>query len=139
MKPFLLAIVVTASLLSHAQSEPTAVPTIVHFVAPVYPALANTARIKGKVVARLSITTSGSVSQVAIISGHPIFVKSVTDALKQWKFRPSTRDTSLDVTSTFEFGGWCEAQTQVIADLPDSITVAAESKCVDATAYSTRK
>jgi protein TonB len=50
------------------------------------------------------ISKSGSVQQLEVISGHPLLVQAALDAVRQWKYRPTTLngepvevDTTIDV------------------------------------------
>src|SRR5579862_1871934 len=56
---------------------------------PVYPALGKTARIQGVVVLEATITESGAVENVTVISGHPLLVEAALDAVRQWRYVPA--------------------------------------------------
>jgi protein TonB len=58
-------------------------------VDPVYPPLAKTARIEGAVVLEATITEAGTVDNLRVISGNPLLVPSVIDAVKQWRYQPT--------------------------------------------------
>ena len=59
------------------------------YVDPKYPPLAMQARIQGTVKLALSVDThSGEVRDIKVVSGHPIFLSTVMDAVKQWRFVP---------------------------------------------------
>ncbi len=61
------------------------------YIDPVYPVLAKSALLGGKVHLRLTITPStGEVTGVGLISGHPILTQSAISAAKQWRFEPSS-------------------------------------------------
>jgi TonB family protein len=63
------------------------------YIAPKYPALAMQARIMGTVKLELSVDTdSGEVRNIKIVSGHPLFLRAVTDAVKEWRFVPEDLD-----------------------------------------------
>lgn len=55
---------------------------------PVYPAIAQAARIQGDVVVEILINRGGAVSSEKIISGPPMLRQAATDAIKQWTFAP---------------------------------------------------
>jgi TonB family protein len=57
-------------------------------VNPEYPPDARTQGIQGVVNMRVIIDKEGNVSQVDLISGHPLLAQSAIDAVKQWKYRP---------------------------------------------------
>ena len=51
-----------------------------------------------------SFPRAGTVQQLEVISGHPLLVQAALDAVKQWKYRPTTLngepvevDTTIDV------------------------------------------
>ena len=57
--------------------------------APVYPPLARQARIQGDVRFTLVITAEGNVSELQLISGHPLLVVAASDAVKNYRYRPT--------------------------------------------------
>jgi len=63
-------------------------PLLINKVAPTYPPLARQARIQGTVILSIIITKAGDVDDVKLVSGHPMLVPAVIDAVKQWKYRP---------------------------------------------------
>ena len=74
---------------------------------PAYPPLARQARIQGVVVLHAIIDKEGKVSQMEVISGHPLLVQSALDAVKQWRYKPTQLngepaevDTTIQVTFT---------------------------------------
>ncbi|MGA8438484.1 MAG: energy transducer TonB [Candidatus Sulfotelmatobacter sp.] len=62
-------------------------------VVPQYPSLARTMKIQGVVKAEVLVAPNGTVKSVEIKGGHPLFVQSVQDALRQWKWEPGPRET----------------------------------------------
>jgi TonB family protein len=74
---------------------------LVQTAAPVYPPLARQARIEGKVKLHIIVGTDGAVKEEQVISGHPLLVQSALDAVKKWKYRPTTiegKPTEVDTT-----------------------------------------
>jgi TonB family protein len=61
---------------------------VVSKVAPGYPADAKQARIQGTVLMTVIVDKEGNVSNIQLISGHPILAPAAIDAVKQWKYRP---------------------------------------------------
>ena len=58
---------------------------------PLYPEAARRARIQGVVVLECVIGKDGSVKTVKVLRGLPLgLTESATDAVKKWKFQPST-------------------------------------------------
>jgi|KBSMisStaDraftv2_1062788.scaffolds.fasta_scaffold00014_74 TonB family protein len=107
-----------------AQNElPKSVPAadaadhIIHRVEPTTPALAKAARIGGKVKLRIVISSSGDVSTVTVLSGHPLLIQAAIDAVEQWKYKPfSGNGNSVEVTTDVELefaGGMSEKESDV--------------------------
>jgi protein TonB len=77
---------------------------LVSSVAPLYPALARQARVRGTVKLHLIINTRGGVQIVDVLSGHPLLIPAARDAVKQWQYEPTKLngvdvevDTTVDV------------------------------------------
>jgi TonB family protein len=62
---------------------------IVNKVQPVYPEAARQARIDGVVRLHTIIAKDGSISQLEVISGHPLLVQAALDAVRQWVYQPT--------------------------------------------------
>ena len=65
------------------------VPAKVFTVAPVYPALAKTARAEGVVELELLVGANGSVESVSVIKGVPLITEAAIQAVRQWKYAPT--------------------------------------------------
>ena len=77
---------------------------LVNRVQPQYPPLARQTRISGTVRLHAIISKDGSVQQLEVLSRHPLLVEAALDAVRQWKYRPTTLngepvevDTTIDV------------------------------------------
>ena len=81
------------------QSE-TAEQNLIKKVAPVFPPLARMARLQGVVKIEVVISKTGSVESYKVLSGHPLFVQSAIDAVKQWQFKPFLVDDQPVTTKT---------------------------------------
>ena len=55
---------------------------------PTYPPLAKAARVEGMVRLKLLVNSSGVVSQVFEVSGHPLLVHAAEEAAQQYRYRP---------------------------------------------------
>ena len=66
---------------------------------PPYPEVAKRLRLSGVVKVQVIISTDGKIKDVKVVGGHPIFVNSVEETLKSWKYAPSSAET----TTTLEF------------------------------------
>lgn len=53
---------------------------------PVYPALARTANITGRVEIQVAIGADGKVISAQLKSGHPLLAKVALDNVKTWRF-----------------------------------------------------
>jgi TonB family protein len=71
-------------------------------VAPKYPSLAVQGRISGVVVVRTTVGSAGEVSQVEVVSGHPMLKEAAVEAAKNWKFESASAQTRA-VTLRFSF------------------------------------
>jgi protein TonB len=77
---------------------------LVNKVQPSYPPLARQTRISGTVRLHAIIGKDGSVTQLEVMSGHPLLVQAALDAVRQWRYQPTTLngdavevDTTIDV------------------------------------------
>ncbi|HEY6392111.1 MAG TPA: TonB family protein [Bryobacteraceae bacterium] len=62
---------------------------LIRKVDPVYPPLAEQARIQGVVRFSAIIGKDGSLQNLSLISGHPLLLESARQAVKQWVYRPT--------------------------------------------------
>jgi protein TonB len=67
-------------------------PRLISSILPVYPTLAQRAAVQGDVVVQTTIDKSGRVSQMKVVSGPPMLRQAALDALRRWKYEPSTLD-----------------------------------------------
>lgn len=72
-------------------------------VSPSYPDLAKRMNVTGKVKIEVVVTPDGHVKSTRVIGGHPLLVQACQDAVKEWKFVPSSDETTQIVE--FEFSG----------------------------------
>ena len=82
---------------------------LIHQVRPIYPPLAKQARIQGLVRLQAAIARDGSIQNLALTSGHPLLVPAALEAVKQWRYRPTTLNgetvevlTVIDVNFTLQ-------------------------------------
>lgn len=62
---------------------------IIYKVSPVYPDLARATRTSGTVELEAIIDEEGNVSDLAVVSGHPLLVDAAKEAVRQWKYSPT--------------------------------------------------
>jgi protein TonB len=80
-----------------AKTAPKAPPRItvlqmaepIQRVNPIYPPIARTARIGGKVELMGVLGTDGRIHEIKVLSGHPLLVKAAVDAVMQWVYKPT--------------------------------------------------
>ncbi len=73
---------------------------------PIYPPLARQSRIEGSVVLHAVINKDGEVSELQVLSGHPLLVKAALDAVRQWRYSPtllSGQAVEVETTITVTF------------------------------------
>jgi protein TonB len=83
---------------------------MLRMVQPVYPPIAKTAHISGTVILHAIISKDGNVEQLEYVSGPPLLMRAAMDAVKQWRYQPTTLnnepvevDTTISVV--FTLGG----------------------------------
>lgn len=79
---------------------------LVSRVQPVYPPIAIQARIQGNVVFHAIISKEGVVSELQVLSGHPLLVNAALDAVRQWRYSPtllSGQPVEVETTITVSF------------------------------------
>jgi TonB family protein len=67
-------------------------PKLVSYRQPIYPTVAKQTHAEGDVVIDTSIDKSGSVVGMKVVSGPAVLRQAALDALRQWKYQPSTLD-----------------------------------------------
>jgi periplasmic protein TonB len=55
---------------------------------PQYPAISKAARIQGTVVLQATISRTGSIENLRVISGPPMLQQAAIDAVRTWRYRP---------------------------------------------------
>jgi TonB family protein len=67
-------------------------PVLLSKFAPVYPVIAKEAGIEGDVVVKTSLDKNGNVGHMEIVSGPAMLRQPALEALRRWKYKPSTLD-----------------------------------------------
>ena len=60
----------------------------------IYPEKARKKRIQGKVAAMMLVSETGDVEKVEIFKADAILSQAVQEAIREWKFKPVTKDGS---------------------------------------------
>jgi TonB family protein len=72
-------------------------------VDPIYPELARRARISGRVIMEVTVNEEGFVSNVEVLSGHPLLREFAVEAVEQWQYAPTLLNgIPVPVISTIE-------------------------------------
>jgi TonB family protein len=69
---------------------------------PIYPAT----KTQGSVLLHVVLTVDGGVSEVTVVNGNPVLAKAAVDAVRQWRYQPTTLDSrpvEVDTTIQVEF------------------------------------
>jgi protein TonB len=61
---------------------------VIQKIEPAYPPLARAARVQGDVVLSAAIDANGQITNLQLVSGHPILVPAAIAAVKQWRYKP---------------------------------------------------
>jgi TonB family protein len=78
---------------SAAQTASDAARKILLRISPQFPSLARSMNIQGVVKAEVLVAPNGTAKSVEIKGGHPLFVQSAQNALREWKWEPGPRET----------------------------------------------
>ncbi len=78
---------------------------------PAYPPLAKSARVQGTVKLAATISKSGAIENLRVLSGHPMLVQAALDAARNFRYRPYILngepvevETTIDVNFTLSGG-----------------------------------
>ena len=77
---------------------------------PTYPAIAKAARIQGTVILSATISKSGTIENLTVVSGPQMLVPAAVDAVHNWRYRPyllngQPVEVQTLVNVTFTLGG----------------------------------
>lgn len=64
-------------------------PAKIRHVAPVYPRIAQDARVEGEVILEATIGTDGRVKDVRVLRSKPLLDRAAIDAVMEWRFTPT--------------------------------------------------
>ena len=79
---------------------------LIHRVEPIYPFLAQEARIQGVVVLTAIIDKDGNVERLQLVNGHPLLAPAAIEAVKQWRYKPfllNGQPLEVETTVTVDF------------------------------------
>ena len=64
-------------------------PQKIRDVKPVYPAIAQSARVQGVVIIEATIGPNGQVQEAKVLRSIPLLDQAALDAVRQWEFTPT--------------------------------------------------
>jgi TonB family protein len=63
-------------------------------ISPSYPALARQMNVAGRVKIEVTISSDGRVVNTRTVGGSPLLVGAATDAVKKWRYEPSSKEST---------------------------------------------
>jgi TonB family protein len=94
---------ITLSVALDAPAHPTPFPGTIASPGPVYPAEAKAAGIQGLVELNATVTSTGTVEKVDVVSGPQALRQSAVDAVKQWQFKQLDNGNSIAGVTNIKF------------------------------------
>jgi protein TonB len=65
-------------------------PARVFYVEPIYPVIAQTARVEGTVILEATIDERGNVADVKVLRSVTLLDRAAIDAVSRWRYSPTT-------------------------------------------------
>ena len=65
-------------------------PRRITYVPPVYPTIAQTARVEGDVIVEAVIDETGVVRNVRVLRSIPLLDRAAVEAVSRWRYSPTT-------------------------------------------------
>ncbi len=82
-------------------SAGVAVGLLIKKTDPIYPPIAKSARVSGTVVLQATISKSGAITNLHVVSGPSMLRQAATDAVRSWRYRPyKLNNDPIDVDTT---------------------------------------
>lgn len=76
---------------------------VISRVTPLYPKIAMQLHQEGKVLFSAVIGRDGTIQQLQVMNGSPLFVQAATEAVRQWRYRPTMLNGDpVEVLTTIE-------------------------------------
>ncbi len=70
-------------------------------VEPLYPLIAKQARLSGTVRLAFVVTPDGAVKNVRTLGGNPVLATAAEEAIKQWKYEASKKESTESIAIRF--------------------------------------
>jgi len=101
VRMWLLCMMLSLTMLAGVWGQETTSRKLRSSVPPEYPEPARKLGLRGVARVRLTVAPDGSVTYVRELGGSPVFIESLTRAVKKWKYEPARTETYVEVK--FEF------------------------------------
>jgi TonB family protein len=88
--------------LAKAENESTGTRRVKVNVKPSYPDVAQRMAIRGTVQLKVKVSAEGAVRGVDSVGGNPILVEAVSNAVKQWRYESTGKESVELVKYTFD-------------------------------------
>jgi len=89
----LCGIFVIFPVLIHSQDASEGTRKILSRRPPQYPEIARRMKISGNVKLEAIVAPNGSVKSVEVKGGHPLLAQTAQDAIREWKWEPTSHET----------------------------------------------
>lgn len=70
--------------------------------APAYPQLAQLMHVSGSVKVEVIVAPNGLPKKSKVLGGHPLLAEAAIDAIRRWRWAPSTRETTEAIEIAFD-------------------------------------
>ena len=77
-------------ILSSGKGGSVVIGKLLNRIQPAYPPLARQTRIQGTVAVNVIVRKDGTVEVQNVGAGHPLLIQAAVDAVKQWRYEPTT-------------------------------------------------
>ena len=87
-------------------SQGVALGLLIHRVVPQYPAIGRAVRAEGTVILQATISKSGTIENLRVVSGPPLLQQAALDAVRQWQYKPyllNGQPVEVETTVNVEF------------------------------------
>ena len=74
---------------------------VVRNPSPAYPMLAKRMNLSGAVKIKAVVAADGTVKQVEVVGGNPLFAEAAVDAVKEWRYEPGKTETPVELEFRF--------------------------------------
>ena len=78
---------------------------VIKRVSPIYPELARRMHVGGTVMILVTVQANGTVSATKVESGHALLTAAAEDAVRHWRFAPTTDTSESEVEINFNATG----------------------------------